>query len=74
MSPRSGLLSPSATGGDDGPMGGGLAMAAMGLEDHDIAACEGCATDPAQDIVHTLDPTAHERTQDSLRRLITRVP
>jgi len=46
------------------PMGGGLAVAAMGLHDHDVATCERFATETAPDIIQTPDPPAPERTQD----------
>jgi hypothetical protein len=43
-------------------MGGVLAIATMRLDDHDVAALEGGATDPAEAIIQALDPTAHEGT------------
>ena len=55
-----GWLLPAATGGHDVPMGGVRAMAAMRLDDHDAAALEGAAADPAEDISQALDSTAHE--------------
>ena len=51
-----------------------LPIAAMGLDDHDVAALEGAATDPAIDIIQTADATAHEWTQHRLRLLIKRFP
>ena len=50
-----------------------LAMTAMGLDNHDGAAREDAATDPALDIIQTADATAHERTQHVFRLLIKRV-
>ena len=35
-----------------------LPIAAMGLDDDDIASLELCATDPTKDIMQTPDPTA----------------
>jgi hypothetical protein len=63
MHPLSRLPIPAATGGDDVQMGVVLAIAAMGLDDDDVPACEILATDPAKDIIQTPDPTAHERAQ-----------
>ena len=40
-----------------------VAIAAMGLDDHDVTTLEGVATDMAEDIVYAPDPTAHEGTQ-----------
>ena len=40
-----------------------LAIPAVGLDHDDIAALQGTATDPAEDIIQAPDPTAHERTQ-----------
>src|SRR6478672_23086 len=74
MHPLLGLLIPSPTGGDDVQRGIVLAMTAMGLDDQDGAAREGAATDPALDIIHTADATAHEWTQHRLRLLIKRFP
>jgi hypothetical protein len=50
-----------------------LAIAAMRLQDHDVATLKGTATDPAEAIVHTPDPTAHERTQHGCGLLIKRL-
>ena len=72
--PLFGLLIPSTTGGDEVQMGILLAMAAMGLDNHDGAALEGAATDPALDIIQTADAAAQERTQHRLRPLIKRFP
>ena len=63
MDPLAGLRIPSATGGDDVQMGVVLAIAAVRLDDHDIAALEGAATDPAEAIIQAGDPTPHERAQ-----------
>ena len=68
--PLLGLRIPSSTGGDDVQMGIVLAIAAMGLDNHDAAALEGAATDSAKDIIQTADATAHERTQYRFRLLI----
>ena len=72
--PLLGLSIPSPTGGDDVQMGIILAIAAMGLDDQNVAALEGAATDPAIDIIQTADATAHEWTQHRLRLLIKRFP
>src|SRR3989442_58017 len=74
MHPLLGLLIPSTTGGDNVQMGIVLAIAAVGLDDHDVAALEGATTDPAKDIIQTADATAHERTQHRFRLLIKRFP
>ena len=50
-----------------------LAVAAMGLHDHDGATFERLATDTAPDIIQTANATAHERTQHVFRLLIKRV-
>jgi hypothetical protein len=47
-----------------------LAIAAMGLHDDDVTACERLATDSAKDIIETAHPTAHEGTQQGLGVLI----
>ena len=72
MHPLLGLLIPAATGGDDVQVGVVLAITAMRLDDHDVAARKGAATDPGKDIIQTASPTAHERTQQGLRLLIKR--
>jgi hypothetical protein len=45
----------------------------MGLNHHDVAACESAATDPAEDIVQTPDPTAHEGAEHPTGVLIKRL-
>ena len=73
MDPLPRLRIPSATGGNDVQMGIVLAIAAMRLDDHDVAALEGAATDPAEEIIQTPDPTSHEWTQHGFRLLIKRL-
>src|SRR5262245_5551453 len=51
MHPLSGLLIPATTGGNDVQMGIVVPMPAMGLDHDDIAALQGSATDPAEDII-----------------------
>jgi hypothetical protein len=51
-----------------------LPVAAMRLDDHDIAPLEGAATGPAEDLIQAPHPTAHERTQHRLGLLIKRLP
>jgi hypothetical protein len=55
-------------------MGVVLPIAAMRLDDDDVAAFEGSATDPAEDIIQTPHPTPHERTQHRVGLLIKRFP
>jgi len=43
-------------------MGIVLSIAAMRLDDHDVATPEGAAADAAEDIIQALGPTAHQRT------------
>jgi hypothetical protein len=74
MHPLAGLRIPAATGGDDVQMRVVLAIAAMRLDNHNIAALERAATDSAEAIIQTPDPTAHERTQHCLGLLIKRLP
>ena len=74
MDPLLRLLIPAATGGDDVQMGVVLPMAAMRLDDDDVAAFEGSATDPAEDIIQAPHPTTHERTQHRLSLLIKCFP
>ncbi len=63
MHPALGLLIPATTGGDEVQMGVVLAIAAVRLDDHDVAALEGAATDLAEAIIQALDSTAHESAQ-----------
>src|SRR5215470_5825146 len=51
MDPWLRLLIPAATGGDDVQMGVVLPITAMRLDDDDVAAFEGSATDPTEDII-----------------------
>jgi hypothetical protein len=74
MDPLLRLLIPAATGGDDVQMGIVLPIAAMSLDDDDVAAFEGSATDPAKDIIQAPHPTTHKRTQHRLGLLIKRFP
>ena len=70
MPPLAGLAIPSATGGDDMQMGIVLPIAPMGLDNHDVAALEGVATDSGEDIIQALDATTHERAQQDMCVLI----
>ena len=74
MHPLSGLQLPSATGGADMPVRVVLAIAAMRLDDHDGAALESAATDPAEAIIHTPGPTSHARPQHRLGLRLKRLP
>ena len=55
-------------------MGVVLPITAMRLDDHDVAAFEGAATDPTEAIIQALDPTAYEGTQQHAGVLIKRLP
>ena len=70
MHPLAGLLIPAATRGNAVQMRIVLPIAAMRLDDHDVAAFEGAATDTAEAIIQALHSTAYERTQYNLRLLI----
>ena len=74
MDPLAGLRSPAATRRNHVQMRVVLPLTAMRLDAHDGAALEGAATDPADDVIQALHPTAHERTQPHWRRLIKRFP
>src|SRR6266704_595387 len=74
MHPLLCLLIPSATGGNAMQMRIVLPIAAMGLDNHDVAPLEIVAADPAIEIVQTADATAHKRTQHVVRLLIKRFP
>ena len=50
-----------------------LAIAPMGLDNHDVTTLEGVATDMAEDIVYAPDPTAHEGTQQPTSVVIKRL-
>src|SRR4029434_27686 len=73
MPPLLALRIPSSTRGNDMQMGVVLAVAAMGLDDHDIAPFERLATETAPDIIQAPDPTAYKRTQHVFGTLIKRV-
>src|SRR5437762_1090392 len=64
--PLLGPLSPSTTGGDDVQMGIVLAIAAMGVDGHNVTALQGAATDPAIDLIESAGPRAHGWTQHRL--------
>src|SRR5262245_31605204 len=51
-----------------------LPIATMRLDDDAVATLEGAALDAAEDLIQTVDATAHERTQHRLRLLIKRLP
>ena len=70
MPPLLALRIPSSTGANDMQMGVVLAVAAMGLDNHDIAPFERLATETAPDIIQAPDSTAYERTQDVFGVLI----
>src|SRR5262249_4891510 len=70
MDPLPGLGIPAATRGNDVQMRMVLPVAAMRLDDHDIAPLEGAATGPAEDIIQASHPTAQAWTQHHLGLLI----
>src|SRR5262249_60492725 len=74
MDPLLRLWIPAATRRNDMQMRIVASIPAMGLEHDDIAAFEGSATDPAEDIIQASHPTTHERTQHRLGLLIKRWP
>src|SRR5215475_4458809 len=74
MDPLPGLWIPAATRGNDVQMRVVLPMTAMRLDHHDIAALQGAATDPAEDIIQAPHPTTHARTQHRFGLLIKRFP
>jgi hypothetical protein len=63
MRPLAGLAIPSTARGHERQRGMVLAIAAMGVEAHAIAALESAATDPAEAIVPALASTAPESAQ-----------
>src|SRR5262250_474346 len=74
MDPLLCLWMPAATRRNDMQMRIGASIPAVGLDHDDIAAFEGSATDPAEDIIQASHPTTHERTQYRLGLLIKRFP
>lgn len=74
MHPLMGLLIPSATGSNDVEMRVVLTTATVGLNHHDIAPCERLATHPAEEVIETANPTAHQVTQQRLGILVKGVP
>ena len=74
MHPLLGLRIPSPTGGNDVQVGMVLAISTMCLNDHDVAALEGFATDLAKEIIQALDTAFHERTEQHVGVLIKRGP
>src|SRR5262249_44597621 len=74
MAPLANLRIPAATRRHHVEMRVVLPIAAMRLDDDDVATLEGAALDEAEDIIQTADATAHERTQHRLRLLIKRCP
>ena len=51
-----------------------VSIPAVGLDHDDIAALQGTATDPAEDIIQAPHPTTHERTQHRVGLLIKCFP
>src|SRR5712691_1761882 len=74
MHPLVGLRIPPTTGGNAVQMRVVLPIAAVRLDNHDVAAFEGATTDTAIEIIQTADATTDERTQHVLRLLIKRFP
>src|SRR5712691_11140555 len=74
MVPLAGWRIPAATRRDHVQMRVVPPIAAMRLDDHNVAALESAATDPAEDVIQAPHPTAHERTKHRLRLLIKRFP
>src|SRR5712691_4000369 len=74
MHPLVALRVPSPTGGDNVQVRIVLAIAAMRLDDHNVAALEGLATDRTKEVVQALHPAWHERTQYVVCVLIKRFP
>ena len=70
MLPARSLALIAPTGGDQMEMGVVLPIAAMRMEHHHRAPSEGCASDCAREIIQTLHPTAHVRTQHDRRVLV----
>jgi hypothetical protein len=74
MAPLASLRIPAATRRDHVQRRVVPPIAARRLDDHDRAAVERAATDPAEDVIQTPHPTAHARTQHRWRLLIKRFP
>jgi hypothetical protein len=74
MDPLVAFRFPAAAGGNDIQMGVVFPIAAMGLDDDDVASLDLCATDTAQEIIETPDPTAHEAAQQPTGVLIKYSP
>ena len=74
MYPLLSLRIPSPTGGDDVQVRIVLAIAPMGLDDHNITTFECLATDRTKEVISTLYPALHARTSHLVRVLIKRFP
>src|SRR5438552_246622 len=74
MDPLLRLWLPAATRRNAMPMRIGVSIPAVGLDHDDIAALQGTATDPAEDIIQAPHPTTPEWTQHRLGLLIKRFP
>lgn len=74
MHPLLALRIPSPTRGDDRQMRIVVAIAAMRLHDHNVAALEGFAADLAKEIIQALDTALHEGTEQHVGVLIKRGP
>src|SRR5215510_14432701 len=74
MDPLLRLGIPAATRRNNMQMRIVASIPAVGLDHDDIAAFEGSATDPAEDIIQASRPTTHERTQHRVGLLIKRLP
>lgn len=74
MHPLLALRIPSPTRGDDRHMRIVVALAAMRLHDHNVAALKGVAADLAKEIIQALDTALHEGTEQHVGVLIKRGP
>src|SRR5215471_21510043 len=74
MDPLLRLRIPAATRRNDMQMRIVASIPAVSLDHDDIAALQGTATDPAEDIIQAPHPTPHERTQHRLGLLIKCLP
>ena len=72
MHPLLRLLIPSSAGRNDVQMRVVLAIAAMRLDDDDVAALERLPTHRAKEIISALDATLHEGTEQRVGVLIKR--
>ncbi len=74
MHPLLGLPLPSATGSDDVQVWVVLTISPVCLNNHNIAALEGFATDLAKELIQALDTAFHEGTEQDVSVLIKRRP